>query len=207
MGANGSGKSTILKLVARLYEPSEGEILINGQDIKTLKLEDLRRATSVLFQDYTHFPLSVSIMKLMIVFLLTLKMQIKDNIGLGDPENVKDDEKIREAARLGGAEEFIERLPDGFDTYLERPVKDYYSALPEGTTSLFGRPVDYGSIRHIGGMGFSNTKTLSGGQMQRIALCVMSPPQCTIHDLLSQQVTNLYAFPYITTKRWSSALR
>jgi ABC-type multidrug transport system fused ATPase/permease subunit len=96
---------------------------------------------------------------------------------------MKDEGKVREAARLGGAEEFIERLPNGFDTYLERPVKDYYSGLPEGTTSLFGRPVDYGSIRNMGGMDSSNNKTLSGGQMQRIALCVI-PPSSTYHNLL-----------------------
>ncbi|RDB28996.1 Lipid A export ATP-binding/permease protein MsbA [Hypsizygus marmoreus] len=153
VGANGSGKSTILKLVARLYEPSEGDVLINGKDIKLFKLDDLRRATSVLFQDYTHFPLS-----------------IKDNIGLGDPENVTDEDKIHQAAKLGGADDFIHGLPEGFDTYLERPVKDYYSGLPEGTISLFGRPVDYGRIRSVGGMESSNSRSLSGGQMQRIAL-------------------------------------
>jgi len=60
IGSNGSGKSTILKLVARLYEPTEGTILVDGQDIKTLRLADLRRAMAILFQDYTHFPLSVS---------------------------------------------------------------------------------------------------------------------------------------------------
>ncbi|GLB36684.1 putative (ABC) transporter [Lyophyllum shimeji] len=153
VGANGSGKSTILKLIARLYEPEEGEILIDDRDIKLLKLEDLRRAISVLFQDYTHFPLS-----------------IKENIGLGDPDNAMDEDKVRQAARLGGAEEFIERLPEGFETYLERPVRDYYSSLPEGTTSLFGRPVDYGRLRDAGGMQASSSKGLSGGQMQRIAL-------------------------------------
>lgn len=59
VGINGSGKSTILKLIARLYDPLEGEIRINGQDIRTLRLADLRNATSVLFQDYTVFPLNV----------------------------------------------------------------------------------------------------------------------------------------------------
>lgn len=59
MGVNGSGKSTILKLITRIYDPTEGEILIDGRDIRLLKLQDLRRVTSVLFQDYTHFPLSV----------------------------------------------------------------------------------------------------------------------------------------------------
>ncbi|KAF8876487.1 P-loop containing nucleoside triphosphate hydrolase protein [Infundibulicybe gibba] len=153
VGANGSGKSTILKLIARIYDPLSGEILIDGRDIRTLKLDDLRRATSVLFQDYTHFPLS-----------------IRDNIGLGDPSHANDDERILEAARLGGAEEFIDRLPEGFDTYLERPVRDYYSGLPEGTTTIFGRNVDYSRVRGMGGMEASNSKSLSGGQMQRIAL-------------------------------------
>ncbi|KAJ7102576.1 P-loop containing nucleoside triphosphate hydrolase protein [Mycena belliarum] len=152
VGANGSGKSTILKLIACLYDPTEGEIIVNGQDIRTLKLADLRRATSVLFQDYTHFPLS-----------------IRDNIALGDPNHAHDDEKIREAAKLGGAAEFIERLDEGFDTYLDRPVDDLYSALPQGTKTLFGRSVEYGSLRNAGGMS-SHSKALSGGQMQRIAL-------------------------------------
>ena len=61
MGANGAGKSTILKLATRLYDPDEGEIFFNGHNIRTLKLDDLRRAISVLFQDYTLFPLSVSL--------------------------------------------------------------------------------------------------------------------------------------------------
>jgi ABC-type multidrug transport system fused ATPase/permease subunit len=60
VGKNGSGKSTILKLVMRLYDVDEGQILVDRRDIRTLKLEDLRKATAVLFQDYTLFPLSVS---------------------------------------------------------------------------------------------------------------------------------------------------
>ena len=61
IGSNGSGKSTILKLVARIYDPTEGTVFIDGHDIKTLRLEDIRRALAILFQDYTHFPLSVRI--------------------------------------------------------------------------------------------------------------------------------------------------
>lgn len=53
------GKSTILKLLNRLYDPTEGKILIDGLDICSLRLSDLRNCVSVLFQDYTHFPLSV----------------------------------------------------------------------------------------------------------------------------------------------------
>ncbi|KAI0716191.1 P-loop containing nucleoside triphosphate hydrolase protein [Cerioporus squamosus] len=87
VGSNGAGKSTILKLIVRLYDPQEGAIFIGGHDIRTLKLSDLRRAISVLFQDYTYFPLS-----------------IRDNIALGDPSGSGDDNHVRQAARLGGAD-------------------------------------------------------------------------------------------------------
>lgn len=89
---------------------------------------------------------------------------------MGDPECTHDRDKVLEAARLGGAEEFINRLPDGFDTYLDRPVHDYYSGIPEGTKTLFGRPVDYSRIRGIAGMQSTSTTSLSGGQMQRLAV-------------------------------------
>jgi ABC-type protease/lipase transport system fused ATPase/permease subunit len=75
---------------------------------------------------------------------------------------------IEEAARLGGAEDVIKKLPEGFDTYLTRPVQDQYSSLPEGTVTLFGREVNYSEVR--GAMGEKSSTSLSGGQMQRIAL-------------------------------------
>ncbi|KAI9062263.1 P-loop containing nucleoside triphosphate hydrolase protein [Trametes sanguinea] len=153
VGANGSGKSTILKLVVRLYDPDEGQILIGGHDIRTLKLRDLRQAISVLFQDYTHFPLS-----------------IRDNIAIGDPSAATNEAHVRLAARLGGAAEFIEKLPDGYDTYLDRPVRDFYAGIPEGTTTLFGRKVNYNNVRFAGGMKAADTSALSGGQMQRLAV-------------------------------------
>ncbi|KAF8494576.1 HlyB/MsbA family ABC transporter [Russula emetica] len=151
IGSNGSGKSTILKLVARIHDPTEGTILVDGQDIKTLRLADLRRTTAILFQDYTHFPLS-----------------IRENIALGDPTRMHDDAAIERAAQLGGASELIARLPDGFDTYLERPVRDLFSGWPDGTRDLFGRKVDNERLRR-----YVDTPTdhgLSGGQMQRIAV-------------------------------------
>ncbi|KAF9448852.1 P-loop containing nucleoside triphosphate hydrolase protein [Macrolepiota fuliginosa MF-IS2] len=156
VGANGSGKSTILKLIARLYDPAEGEILLDGRNIRRLRLDDLRRATSVLFQDYTHFPLSLA-----------------DNIGLGAPTSphATNMEYVQEAARLGGASTFVEKLPEQYQTYLERPVKDYYSGLPEGMTSIFGRVVDYGAVKHaVEENAGKPGRAVSGGQEQRIAL-------------------------------------
>ena len=62
VGENGAGKSTLMKILSGVYPAGSyaGEILIDGHDIRTLKLTDLRQAVSVLFQDYTHFPVSVS---------------------------------------------------------------------------------------------------------------------------------------------------
>jgi hypothetical protein len=102
--------------------------------------------------------------------ILLTKTQIRDNIGLGDPAHADEHDYIARAARLGGSEDFIKRLPEGFNTYLERPVTDYYSGIPEGTKSLFGRPIDYNSVRRAGNMASTATTSLSGGQMQRLAL-------------------------------------
>ncbi|KAG1746811.1 P-loop containing nucleoside triphosphate hydrolase protein [Suillus lakei] len=145
VGGNGSGKSTILKLISRIYDLTEGTILIDNRDIKTLRLADLRAAMSILFQDYTHFPLT-----------------IRENIGLGNPALAHDEDKIREAAKMGGARDFIDELADGFDTYIDRPVNDIYADLPE--------PVDYSNVRSFGGLRTSTFSGLSGGQNQRLAV-------------------------------------
>ncbi|RPD56247.1 P-loop containing nucleoside triphosphate hydrolase protein [Lentinus tigrinus ALCF2SS1-7] len=153
VGSNGSGKSTILKLATRLYDPEEGEIFFGGHDIRTLKLYDLRQAISVLFQDYTLFPLS-----------------IRDNIAMGDPATAHDDDRVRLAARLAGAESFVDKLPDGFNTYLEPPVSTEYSSTPEGQTLFTGRKVNYDGLREAAGVKSTEAAALSGGQMQRLAV-------------------------------------
>ncbi|KAG2084537.1 P-loop containing nucleoside triphosphate hydrolase protein [Suillus discolor] len=155
VGVNGSGKSTILNLISRIYDPTEGTILIDDRDIKTLKLADLRAAMSILFQDYSQFPLSM-----------------RENIGLGNPALAHEDDKVREAARLGGAEDFIDELPHGFDTYLDRLVDDYYGDLPEGTTTLFGHPVGSSSRNIIDSVHITGAPgiQISRGQAQRLAI-------------------------------------
>ncbi|KAJ7061480.1 P-loop containing nucleoside triphosphate hydrolase protein [Mycena amicta] len=105
VGANGSGKSTVVKLLMRLYEPSSGSILLGSntkRDIREFNSTDLRRATAALTQDHHLFPLSMA-----------------ENIGLGNPARVGDQEAIAEAAKLGGAEKVLERLKDGLATVLE----------------------------------------------------------------------------------------
>ena len=96
--------------------------------------------------------------------------QIKDNIGLGDPQNAHHETRIREAARLGGAEEFIDKLNEGFDTYLDRPIHDYWS-IPSNAKTKSGLKIDRELFREaIGRVGNEDSVKLSGGQMQRLAV-------------------------------------
>ncbi|KZW02444.1 P-loop containing nucleoside triphosphate hydrolase protein [Exidia glandulosa HHB12029] len=150
VGFNGSGKSTILKLITRIFDPSEGQIFIDGRDIKTLKLFDLRETIACLFQDYSILPLSIGL-----------------NIGLGWPACAEDGDAVKRAAKLAEID-FQERLGEGFDSYLEHPVQDHYANLPEGTTTIFGQKVDFKGVRHR--MSASRNTSLSGGQTQKIAV-------------------------------------
>lgn len=123
-----------------------------------------------------------------ILTLLPL-VQIKENISLGDPDHPYDEDRIEQAARLGGALDFVNKLPDGFDAYLDRPVSDQYSGLPEGTKTLFGRNVDHGRVRKAGHMGAAESSELSGGQMQRLALYAF--PVVLIFPMMAERSTEV----------------
>ncbi|EJD55676.1 P-loop containing nucleoside triphosphate hydrolase protein [Auricularia subglabra TFB-10046 SS5] len=151
VGFNGSGKSTILKLIARVYDPTEGEIFVDGKDIRTLRLHDLRETMAIMFQDHTILPLS-----------------LRDNIGFGDPKNAGDDDAVYAAAELAGID-FQHKFTRGLDTYINHPVLDHFSQLPEGTQSLFGRPVNFANVRLGASVSFRGI-SLSGGQAQKIAV-------------------------------------
>ena len=97
IGENGAGKSTVVKLLARLYEPCDGRILLDGIDLRDYELDLLRRQISVVFQDYVCYELSV-----------------RDNIGFGDVEALSDQARIEAAARKGSAAAFIDRLARGY---------------------------------------------------------------------------------------------
>ncbi|KAG2136206.1 P-loop containing nucleoside triphosphate hydrolase protein, partial [Suillus cothurnatus] len=154
VGVNGSGKSTILKLISRIYDPTEGTILIDGRDIKTFRLADLRAAMSILFQDYTQFPLSM-----------------RENIGLGNSALAHDDDKVREAARLGGAEDFIDELPDGFDTHLNKLTT---------TLWIFSMETSLKAPRRSLGVPAPELQ-ISRGQVQRLAIS-----RTFMHSLVSE---------------------
>lgn len=97
VGASGSGKSTILKLIPRFYDISSGIIKIGAKNIKDLTLSSLRRNIAFVSQEVSIFGDS-----------------IRDNIAYGSPDATL--EQIQEAAKLAAAHEFIESLPQGYDT-------------------------------------------------------------------------------------------
>ncbi len=105
VGPSGGGKTTLCNLIPRFYDVTSGQILIDGQDIRQVTLESLRKSIGVVQQDVYLFSGTVA-----------------ENISYGKPEATR--AEIEEAARLAGAEEFILQLKDGYDTYVgERGVK------------------------------------------------------------------------------------
>jgi ATP-binding cassette subfamily B protein/subfamily B ATP-binding cassette protein MsbA len=105
VGASGSGKTTLCNLIARFYDPSEGRVLLDGQDLRSLRLEDYRQLLGIVEQEVFLFDGSVN-----------------ENIGYGRRD--AGPEAIRAAARAANAEEFIERLELGYDTLIgERGVR------------------------------------------------------------------------------------
>lgn len=100
-GENGYGKSTIVKLLLRLYDPQEGCVLINGIDIRRFRPDELRRRMGVLFQDFMRYACTVC-----------------DNIAFGDIEHPT--VSVKKAAELSGADKVAESQINGYDTLLGR---------------------------------------------------------------------------------------
>ena len=169
VGENGSGKTSTVSLLNRLIDPSEGDVFVDGRNVKEYKMTDLRMGSAILFQEYQHYSLT-----------------LEENIAIGDPyiekggedsdssadektatDEVGDDEvgkalhrkKIIQAATLAGAKDMIEALPKGFDTNLSKPSHNSSWQGIEGTEvekvmNEFTKPIH----------------KFSGGQWQRLAL-------------------------------------
>lgn len=101
-GENGFGKTTLLKLLLRLYDTDQGAVLINGVDVRCYDLKGLRHGIGAIFQDYVRFYCTA-----------------EENITFGDVHHY-DRERARWVAHLSGADKFIERLPKGYETPLGR---------------------------------------------------------------------------------------
>lgn len=98
VGKNGAGKTTIIKLLARLFKPTEGQILINGVDINALNYEAYSKLLSVVFQDFKLFEFSIA-----------------DNMTAGRPA---DEKRLEEALESAGILEKVQSLPKGIDTFI-----------------------------------------------------------------------------------------
>jgi ABC-type multidrug transport system fused ATPase/permease subunit len=156
VGINGSGKSTLLKLFNRLYDPSSGCISIDGHALGSFVASDVQRSIAMMSQNYTHYPLP-----------------IRENISLGLPDasyvaapgeaekaHHSVDDLIKEAARLGGSTEIIQKQPNGFDTVLQPKVYSLSaSSASHGTQAFQDKMKDV-----------TKDAEVSSGQWQRLAL-------------------------------------
>jgi ATP-binding cassette subfamily B protein len=103
VGENGQGKTTFVKLIARLYDPTEGCILLDGVDLRDYRVEDLRREIGIIFQDFFRYD-----------------MAVRDNIAAGRVELIKNDAALWEAARRSGVDQIVANLPGGLEQMLGR---------------------------------------------------------------------------------------
>ena len=103
IGENGQGKTTIVKLLTRLYDPVEGQVLLDGIDLREYDLDDLYREIGVIFQDFMRY-----------------EMTARENIAVGRIEDIDNMDHLREAAQKSMADEVIERVPEKYDQMLGR---------------------------------------------------------------------------------------
>jgi len=106
VGENGAGKTTIIKLLARFYDVTSGEILINDVNIKKIDLESYYKLWGILFQEFAKYWLSV-----------------RENIGLGSVEDIKDKKLVKQAAKKAGADKMIDKLPMKYENPLSTNMK------------------------------------------------------------------------------------
>ncbi|WP_437503213.1 ABC transporter ATP-binding protein [Sorangium sp. So ce1099] len=107
VGHNGAGKTTFIKLLSRLYEPTEGRILLDGRDLRSWEPEALRRRIGIVFQDFNQY-----------------QLKMRDNVGLGSVEHLRDEARMLRAVERGGAGELLAGLPRGLETQLGRAFRD-----------------------------------------------------------------------------------
>jgi ATP-binding cassette subfamily B protein len=103
VGENGAGKTTFIKLLAGLYEPTEGRVLLDGRDIRTWDEAKLRSRIGVIFQDFNEYQLA-----------------LRENVGFGSVDHLADDLRVNRAVDQGGAKELVSGLTAGIETQLGR---------------------------------------------------------------------------------------
>lgn len=103
VGENGAGKTTFIKLLARLYEPSEGRLRLDGRDLRDWDETELRRRIGVIFQDFNQY-----------------QFVLRENVSLGSVQHMEDDQRVQRAVDQGGARELVKGLSAGLETQLGR---------------------------------------------------------------------------------------
>lgn len=159
VGENGSGKSTIIKLLTRMYDATAGEILVDGRPASVYRQSDLHDAMATLTQDHRLFPLSVA-----------------ENIGVGDVKNLGNAEMVNAAAEQGGALACINKLEHGADTILDRPIFSYIVNTSDDPEDPLQQELEKAR----------KTKEVSGGERQRLVAYVISLQFPTVHPCSDQ---------------------
>lgn len=103
VGQNGAGKTTFIKLLTRLYEPTEGRVLLDGVDLRDWTAGDLQRRIGVIFQDFNQY-----------------QFALRENVGFGSVAHLDDTPRIGRAVERGGARELVDTLAGGLETQLGR---------------------------------------------------------------------------------------
>jgi ATP-binding cassette subfamily B protein len=103
VGENGEGKTTLVKLIARLYDPTHGRILLDGRDLREYDVAELRNEIGVIFQDFIRYDLSA-----------------RENIAVGNIVRLTDDDALWDASRKSNVFDILERFPKGLDQVLGR---------------------------------------------------------------------------------------
>ncbi|KAF8323976.1 P-loop containing nucleoside triphosphate hydrolase protein [Clavulina sp. PMI_390] len=143
VGENGCGKSSTVNLISRAYDATKGEILIDDTPITSFTAKSLRKAQTILYQDFVKYPTSIG-----------------ENIGFGDVKHISNLSRIRKSAESASALSFIESQSSGFDTRTETP--------PSLWSSLSRARVDGPLQKQI--KKYEEEVSISGGQWQRLAI-------------------------------------
>ena len=116
VGLNGAGKTTFIKLLTRLYDPTEGRIMLDGKDLREYDVKDLYSMFGIIFQDFGKYAMTVT-----------------ENIRFGDIHGEHAEDDVKAAATCANADAYISKLPDGYDTPLMRVFE------PNGTELSIGQ--------------------------------------------------------------------